>query len=157
MPPADGEVYKREAGGWKQYDADSGEWELTNYSKAKDIKKIQDHRAGDTTQPAATSRAKNSSTTGTDQAANTDSSQGRFGNRDAGSTQDRTRELNEAARSRSEGAQRYSTFSSGGGYGGGGSRYGGRRFRWRRQRQKVRNSIHTMQLKAAKALRLAAF
>jgi hypothetical protein len=108
----DGEIYKREAGGWKQYDADSGDWELTNYSKVKDIKKIQDHRAGEATQPAATSRAKNSSTTGSDQAAAT------------GSTQDRTRELNDAAGSRAAGAQRYSTFSSGGGYGGGG-RFGG--------------------------------
>lgn len=119
----DGNLYKRELGGWKQYDADSGDWELTNYSKAKDIKKIQDHRAGDTTQPAATSRAKNSSTTGSDQAANTDSSQGRFGTSDA--SQNTSRELDDSCHARSEGERRTSDFRSGRGYGGGGRFSGG--------------------------------
>jgi hypothetical protein len=118
----DGNLYKRELGGWKQYDADSGDWELTNYSKVKDAKKIQDRRQGDgsgTDSTGRSGRSDSSQTSGTD-------SQSRFGNRDADGTQ---RELDDSFRSRSEGEQRFSNFSrEGGGFGGGG--FGG--FRGRR-------------------------
>jgi uncharacterized membrane protein YgcG len=134
----DGNLYQREAGGWKQYNPDSGDWELTNYSKAKDIKKIQDHRQGDAAQPADSRRDSKSSGSGTEQTASTDSSQSRFGNRDSSTSQDRTRELNQAASSRAEGERRTSEFRSGagrpaaGGFRGGFGGFGGGGFRGRR-------------------------
>lgn len=117
----DGEVYKREAGGWKQYDADSGEWELTNYSKAKDIKKIQDHRQGDAAQPAAGQRAGRFGNSGPDQTA--DSGEGPLENR---SERDTARELNDSYSARSEGERRVSTYGRSGGFGSGGFHGGGR-------------------------------
>jgi hypothetical protein len=125
----DGNLYKRELGGWKEYDPDSGDWNLSNYSKVKDIKKIQDHRQGDGTD---TDRTPRGSSSGTGQTSGADS-QSRFGNREGTGTGDNSRELEDSYRARTEGERRVSVPASRGagpGFGGGG--FGGGGFRGRR-------------------------
>jgi hypothetical protein len=116
-----GNLYQREAGGWKEYDPSTGDWNLTNYSKAKDIKTVQDHRQ-DTAAQAGDQRSGSASGTGQ----TSGDSQDRFGNRSDGGYQDTSRELDDSFSSRSAGDQRFSDFrSGGGGFGGGGFGGGG--------------------------------
>lgn len=116
----DGNLYQRQLGGWKQYDPDSGDWELTNYSKAKDIKKIHDKRQVPAQLPADQQSSKNARTDQT-----SGNGQGRLNNNNGEGGRDNSRELEDSFRSRAEGERRVSDFRSGGGLGGRGTGGGG--------------------------------
>jgi hypothetical protein len=121
-----GNLYQREVGGWKEYNPSTGDWELSNFSKAVDTKRIHDHRTGQPTDLEQhrenTGRGSSAGTSGTGDTTASSGDQSRFGNRDGGDTQ---RELNDSFQSRNDGEQRFSDFSRGSWGGSDGGRFGG--------------------------------